>query len=114
MCTLPQVFEAECEQKLAQLQDTAAKSQEITCQTNAHDEVDAIHSRWTAVHDQAVQWSTKLGKLVTTWHEFNRLADELTEWLVAREKEVEAPINLNTPDIGKLELELARLKVNCG
>jgi nesprin-1 len=105
-------FETECEAKLAKLQDTAAKSQEMTCQTNAHDEVDALHSRWNAVHDQALAWSNKLERLVATWGEFNQLEKQLVDWLQAKEDEVQTPINLNSPDVAKLESELMKLKVN--
>ncbi|KAF4531687.1 hypothetical protein B566_EDAN017473 [Ephemera danica] len=104
-------FESECETKLAQLQETAAKSQQMTCQTNAHDEVDALHSRWTSVHGQALNWSNRLEQLVASWGEFNQLEKQLADWLQAKEAEVQAPVNLNSPDVAKLEQQLAQLKV---
>jgi nesprin-1 len=108
-----QVFEKQCEEYLAKLQGIAALSQQITCRTSAPDEVDAIHSRWAAVHDVAVQWGTRLEKLVGTWEEFENEAKKIDTWIQEGQKAVlETPVNLNTPHLDKLEKELVKLKVN--
>jgi nesprin-1 len=108
-----QVFDKQCEEYLAKLQGIAALSQQITCRTSAPDEVDAIHSRWAAVHDVAVQWGTRLEKLVGTWEEFENEAKKIDTWIQEGQKAVlETPVNLNTPHLDKLEKELVKLKVN--
>lgn len=108
-----QVFEKQCEEYLAKLQGIAALSQQITCRTSAPDEVDAIHSRWAAVHDVALQWGTRLEKLVATWEEFENEAKKIDAWIQEGQKAVlETPVNLSTPHLDKLEKELVKLKVN--
>lgn len=108
-----QTFEKQCEEYLAKLQGLAALSQQITCRTNAPDEVDAVHSRWAGVHDVAVQWGTRLEKLVGTWEEFENEAKKIDTWIQEGQKAIfETPVNLSTPDKDKLEKELVKLKVN--
>jgi len=88
-----------------------AKSQTISCNTNATDEVDAIHSRWTSLHDQVTQRHAKLQKLVTTWKEFNALSHDLSDWMSNKEREIKAVKDQNTNKGGKLEDDQAKLKV---
>lgn len=108
-----QVFEKQCEENLTKLQGIAALSQQITCRTSAPDEVDAIHSRWASVHDVAVQWGTRLEKLVATWEEFENEAEKIDTWIQEGQKAVlETPVSLSSPDLDKLEKELLKLKVN--
>jgi nesprin-1 len=108
-----QVFEKQCEEYLEKLQAIAALSQQITCRTSAPDEVDAVHSRWTAVHDVAVQWETRLGKLVGAWEEFENEARKIDLWIQEGQKAVlETPVSVSTPHLDKLEKELIQLKVN--
>ncbi|XP_059468655.1 muscle-specific protein 300 kDa isoform X2 [Neocloeon triangulifer] len=103
-------FEAECEKKLGQLQAILTKSQTITCHTNASDEVDAVRSRWTSLHDQVTQRHAKLQKLVNTWQEFNALAHELCDWIGSKEREI-AAIKEHRDNRGeKLEDDQAKLK----
>ncbi|XP_068085330.1 muscle-specific protein 300 kDa [Anabrus simplex] len=105
------LFKQECEAKLGQLQGVAAMSQQIMCRTNAPDEVDAVHSRWASVHDVALQWGTKMDKLVATWQQFETEASHVEQWINQGEGDVvDAPLNLNTPEVEKLERELAELK----
>ncbi|CAG2068079.1 unnamed protein product, partial [Timema podura] len=105
-------FEQQCEGQLTKLQGVAALGQQITCRTNAADEVDAVHSRWTAVHDQALQWGTRLEKLVGTWQEFDGQARGVDEWLQKGQRAIdETPVHINTTSVSKLEKEMARLKV---
>jgi len=108
-----QMFEKQCEEYLAKLQGIAALSQQITCRTNAPDEVDAVHSRWAAVHDVAVQWGTRLEKLVGTWEEFENEAKKIDTWIQEGQKAVlETPVDLSTQHLDRLEKELLKLKVN--
>jgi hypothetical protein len=108
-----QSFEKQSEEYLAKLQGLAALSQQITCRTNAPDEVDAVHSRWAAVHDVAVQWGTRLEKLVGTWEEFENEAKKMDTWIQEGQKAVvEIPVSLSTTHVDKLEKELVKLKVN--
>jgi nesprin-1 len=107
------VFEKQCEEYLAKLQGVAALSQQITCRTNAPDEVDAVHSRWAAVHDVAVQWGTRLEKLVAAWEEFENEVKKIDTWVQEGQKAItEAPMDLSIPHMDKLEKELVKLKVN--
>jgi hypothetical protein len=108
-----QIFEKQCEEYLAKLQGLASLSQQITCRTSAPDEVDAVHSRWAAVHDVAVQWGTRLEKLVGTWEEFENEAKKMDTWIQEGQKAVvETPVSLSTTHVDKLEKELVKLKVN--
>jgi nesprin-1 len=108
-----QTFEKQCEEYLAKLQGLAALSQQITCRTNAPDEVDAVRSRWAAVHDVAVLWGTRLEKLVGTWEEFESEAKKMDAWIQEEQRAVvETPVSLGTPHVDKLEKELVKLKVS--
>jgi nesprin-1 len=102
------LFEADCESKLNQLQNILAKSQTISCNTNASDEVDAIHSRWTALHDQVTQRHAKLQKLVTTWHEYNALSQDMCNWMSHKEREIKA---MKDQSGDNLESDQSKLKV---
>jgi nesprin-1 len=88
-----------------------AKSQTISCNTNATDEVDAVHSRWTALHDQVTQRHAKLQKLVTTWKEFNALSQDLCDWMGNKEKEIRLVKDQSGSRADKLEDDQAKLKV---
>lgn len=105
------IFEKDCEEQLGKLQCVSLISQQMACKTNAPDEVDAVHSRWTVVHDTAVQWADKLDKLVANWKDFDANATKMEKWIVDSEKSLQATtINLNTPQVEKLEKELVQLK----
>lgn len=105
------LFEKDCEEQLNKLQCVSLVSQQMTCKTNAPDEVDALHSRWTSVHDTAVQWAEKLDKLVANWKEFDASATKMENWIADNQKVLAAKsINLNTPQIERLEKELSKLK----
>lgn len=105
------LFERDCEAQLAKLQAISMISQQMSCKTNAPDEVDAVHSRWTSVHDTAVQWANKYDKLVGNWKDFDSNATKLEKWIVDNEKSLaKHTINLNTPQVDKLESDLVKLK----
>ncbi|XP_078048160.1 muscle-specific protein 300 kDa isoform X4 [Augochlora pura] len=103
-------FEARCRQRFPEIQDLSLVSQRISGKTSASDEVDAVHTRWNAAHDVAVQTTTKLDKLVTSWNSFESEIKEFDEWLVRSEKTVLTEPNTRTPEVSVLEKELARLK----
>jgi nesprin-1 len=108
-----QVFETQCEEYLGKIQGVAALSQQIACCTNAPDEVDAVHSRWAAVHDVAVHWGIRLEKLAAIWEEFQNEVEKIDTWVQEGQKAVtETPVDLSTPHMDKLEKELVKLKVS--
>lgn len=110
MLETARAFETRCQQHFPQIQDLSLISQRITRKTSASDEVDAVHTRWNAVHDIAVQTTTKLDKLVTSWNSFESEIKEFNEWLERSERTVLVEPNAETPEISVLEKELVRLK----
>lgn len=104
-------FGDECDLQQKKLKAISETAQQITAKTCAPDELDAISSRWSVVNETAQQWGSKLDKLVANWKEFETNAQELENWVDSSAKSVESyKINLNTPDVAKLEKEIARLK----
>lgn len=104
-------FENHCLEQLDRLQGISNITHKMLCKTNAPDEVDAMHSRWTSVHENAKQASAKLEKLVANWKSFENEAGKLEDWVEKGEQAVsKKPTVLNTPHIDKLENELVRLK----
>lgn len=104
-------FETECRQKLQKLQGVAAITQQMVVKSNSRDELDAIHSRWTVVQNNVSQWANKLDKLVGNWQSFDDNANKLEVWVDNSEKLLgEHSVNLNTPQVDKLEAELSKLK----
>ncbi|KZC10894.1 Nesprin-1 [Dufourea novaeangliae] len=110
MLETAKAFEVRCQQHFPQIQDLSLISQRISGKTSASDEVDAVHTRWNAVHDIAVQTTTKLDKLVTSWNSFESEIKDFNEWLERSEKAVLIEPNTQTPEVSVLEKELARLK----
>lgn len=110
MLETARAFETRCQQHFPQIQDLSLVSQRISGKTSASDEVDAVHTRWNAVHDIAVQTTTKLDKLVTSWNSFESEIKEFNEWLEKSEKTVLIEPNTETPEVSVLEKELTRLK----
>jgi t-SNARE complex subunit (syntaxin) len=70
--------------------------------------VDAIHSRWTALHDQVAQRHAKLQKLVTTWQEYNALSQDMCNWMSNKEREIKA---MKDQSGDNLENDQSKLKV---
>jgi nesprin-1 len=61
----------------------------------------------------AVQWGTKLEKLVAVWEEFENEVKRIDTWVQEGQKAItEAPVDLSTPHMDKLEKELVKLKVH--
>ncbi|XP_055711373.1 muscle-specific protein 300 kDa isoform X7 [Phlebotomus papatasi] len=104
-------FEVECENQLGKLQNAAVISQNLSCKTNAPDELDSINSRWNSVHENAKQQRNKIDKLVSNWQSFDCDATKLETWINDTEKVIQKrPKILQTPQIEKLEKELIKLK----
>ncbi|XP_018395829.1 PREDICTED: nesprin-1 isoform X2 [Cyphomyrmex costatus] len=103
-------FQVQCQQHLPKVQNLSTISHQITGRTIAPDEVDAVYTRWNAVHDVAIQTTTKLDKLVSSWNTFESEAKEFNQWLQNSEREVLKEPNVQTPEATKLEKELAQLK----
>lgn len=110
MLSSARTFEVQCQQYLPKVQSLSTISQQIAGRTVAPDEIDAVHTRWNAVHDVAVQTTNKLDKLVSSWNTFESEAKEFNEWLQDSEKEALREPNVRTPEAAKLEKELAQLK----
>uniref|UniRef100_A0A1B0C1F9 KASH domain-containing protein n=1 Tax=Glossina palpalis gambiensis TaxID=67801 RepID=A0A1B0C1F9_9MUSC len=104
-------FETLCLEQIDRLQGISNISHKMLCKSNAPDEVDAMHSRWTAVYENAKQSSGRLEKLVSNWKSFEAEIHKLEEWVEKGEKmTAKKLIALSTPHIDKLENELVRLK----
>ena len=52
-------------------------SKNITCNTSAMDEVDALKSRWQAAKNMADQWKVKTEGLVDSWNNFNLITNKI-------------------------------------
>ncbi|KAI5642762.1 spectrin repeat domain-containing protein [Phthorimaea operculella] len=101
----------DCDKQLMNLQILSSVSHQLSGKTSAPDEVDAIHSRWAVVHDQADQWNNKLEKLVTNWENFEREAEKLESWIENGEKLLSArSVSIDSPQVEKLDRELNKLK----
>ncbi|XP_020291842.1 nesprin-1 isoform X3 [Pseudomyrmex gracilis] len=103
-------FQVQCQEHLPKVQNLSTISQQITGRTVAPDEVDAVHTRWNAVYDVAVQTTTKLDKLVTSWNTFETETKEFNDWLETSEEKARKEPNVRTREAAKLEAELAQLK----
>ncbi|XP_054006700.1 muscle-specific protein 300 kDa isoform X2 [Hylaeus anthracinus] len=110
MLDTAKAFEMRCQQHFTNIQELSLISQRLAGKTSASDQVDAVHTRWNAVHDVAVQATTKLDKLVTSWNSFESEIKDFNEWLEKSEKAVLVEPNTQTPEVSVLEKELSRLK----
>ncbi|XP_038215060.1 nesprin-1 [Zerene cesonia] len=101
----------DCDKQLMNLQILSSVSHQLSGKTSAPDEVDAIHSRWAIVHDMADQWNSKLDKLVSNWENFEKESEKLESWIENGEKLLSSRnINIETPQVEKLDRELNKLK----
>lgn len=103
-------FEKKCEEYLPKVQKLSHISQQIAGKTVAPDEVDAVYTRWNAVHDTSIQTTTKLDKLVSSWTTFERDTEEFNSWLDQSEAACKTEPNYQTPEARKLEQDLNNLK----
>ncbi|KAL5279677.1 hypothetical protein ACFFRR_003964 [Megaselia abdita] len=105
-------FELQCQEQLDKLQGISTISHQMLCKTNAPDELDAMHSRWVSVHENAKQNTNKLQKLISNWQSFDADAGKLESWIQEHEDALnKQPSLLNTPHVDKLEKELVKLKL---
>lgn len=105
-------FEAQCDTQLQNLHNVASISNQMTCKTNAPDELDAVQSRWSAVHENARQVTSKFERLVGGWQSFDTDMSKLEQWVTDNERAIsKRPVLVNTPYVEKLEKELAKLKL---
>lgn len=106
-------FSEECDVQQKKLKEITEITQQITAKTCAPDELDAINSRWIIINETSTQWGNKLDKLVANWQEFDKNAQDLENWVEKCEKSLASyKINLNTPDVEKLEKEINKLKAH--
>ncbi|KAG7206621.1 hypothetical protein KM043_000301 [Ampulex compressa] len=111
MLETARAFEVQCQAHLPRIQDLSSISQRIAGRSSAPDEVDAVHTRWNAIHDVALQTTAKLEKLVASWNGFESEAKDFEEWLRRGEAAASAERGLErAAEPSKLESELARLR----
>ncbi|CAL4067051.1 unnamed protein product, partial [Meganyctiphanes norvegica] len=73
-------FEKECDENLEKLRDVSTKSSAVARMCAVRDEVDALFSRWSAIHDVALQWNEKSETLLSEWQEFSSKCEAVTSW----------------------------------
>ncbi|XP_017768073.1 PREDICTED: nesprin-1 [Nicrophorus vespilloides] len=106
-----QQFATECGSNAGRLQGISSICEQIKTKTNASDEIDAMKSRFTIIQGATSQAATKLDKLINNWNDFDVNAKKLESWAIEGQKSLKTKvINLNTPDVDKLEQELSKLK----
>lgn len=104
-------FEVQCSQQAEKLHGVASISNLMSCRTNAPDELDAVQSRWSSVHENAKQVANKYERLVAGWQSFDGDANTVEQWITNSERAIaKRPVVLNTPHVDKLEKELVKLK----
>lgn len=104
-------FQVQCIDQQQKLHGVASISNLMTCKTNAPDELDAVQSRWSSVHENAKQSATKYDRLVANWQSFDGDANKLEQWIDSNERAIsKRPSLTNTPHVDKLEKELVKLK----
>lgn len=104
-------FEVQCIDQQKKLHGVASISNLMACKTNAPDELDAVQSRWSSVHENAKQVAQKYDRLVSNWQSFDADASKLEQWIEGNERALaKRPSLVNTPHVDKLEKELIKLK----
>ncbi|RXG70197.1 hypothetical protein Avbf_00686 [Armadillidium vulgare] len=104
-----QNFEKECNENLEKLHSVVSKSAQVARIYSVKDEVDALHSRWTTIHNVALQWSEKTENLVTEWEDFNYSCDAVTSWIHDLEDRL-LTVTEHSPTVLKLEDRAVNLK----
>ncbi|XP_034936487.1 nesprin-1 isoform X11 [Chelonus insularis] len=110
MLKTAKVFQRQCEERLPHVQELSHISHQIAGRTVAPDEIDAVYTRWNALHDTSVQTTTKLEKLVSSWNNFESEVEEFIQWLDQSEKVCKTESNYQTLEANKLEQILNHLK----
>lgn len=102
-------FENECSEYLGKLRGVTSQSAQVTRLGSVTDEVDALHSRWAAIHDVAIQWSERTESLVAEWEDFNYKCDAVTSFIHQIEERLES-VSEYAPKILSLDDRIENLK----
>ncbi|XP_050705317.1 muscle-specific protein 300 kDa-like [Eriocheir sinensis] len=106
---LAKEFEKECDDCLEKLRSVSSKSAQVARICPVVDEIDALHSRWAAIHDVALQWSERSESLLVEWEDFNYKCDAVSSWIHQVEERLEK-VNEYAPTVLRLEDRLSILK----
>lgn len=104
------IFEKQCEEYLPQIQELSHLRQQISGKTIPPNEIDAVHTRWSSIHDTVVQRTAKLDKLVSSWNAFECDAEEFDRWLNQSRTTYNSTFIHQTLDVSELENNLSNLK----
>lgn len=102
-------FEKECDDCLEKLRSVSSKSAQVARICPVVDEIDALHSRWAAVHDVALQWSERSESLLAEWEDFNYKCDAVSSWIHQVEERMEK-VSEYAPTVLRLEDRLSILR----
>ena len=102
-------FEQKCDEYLEKLRGVTTQSAQVARLGSVTDEVDALHSRWAAIHDVAVQWSERTDSLVAEWEDFNYKCDAITSLIHQIEERLEA-VSEYAPEILGLDERIENLR----
>lgn len=104
-------FADECKIHSEKLQGILSLSHQLSSKTPTHDDIDSSLSKHTIIFDTVHQWDRKLNKLVANWSNLDSNLKDLEAWInKSRTEFIQQSINLNTPNIEKLEIFLSELK----
>ena len=106
---LAKEFERQCSECSEKVQGISSKSAEVARICSVVDDIDALHSRWSAVHDVAVQWSERTESLVAEWEDFNYKCDAVSSWVHQMEERLEK-VSEYAPTVLRLEDRVSGLK----
>ncbi|KAF2357498.1 Spectrin repeat [Trinorchestia longiramus] len=102
-------FEQKCDAFLGKIRTVSSESAQMPRFGSIRDEVDALHSRWAAIHDVVVQWSERTESLVAEWEDFNYKCDAVTSFIHQVEERLEA-VSEFSPKILQLDDRIDNLK----
>ncbi|KAK3865215.1 hypothetical protein Pcinc_029165 [Petrolisthes cinctipes] len=102
-------FEKQCDSYLDKLRSVSSKSAQVARLCSVVDEIDALHSRWSAIHDVALQWSERSESLLAEWEDFNYKCDAVSSWVHQMEGRLEK-VSEYAPTVLRLEDRVSNLK----
>ena len=102
-------FEKECDNCLEKLRSVSSKSAQVARICPVVDEIDALHSRWAAIHDVALQWNERSECLLVEWEDFNHKCDAVSSWIHQVEGRLEK-VSEFAPTVLRLEDRLSVIK----
>lgn len=106
---LAKEFEKECDDCLEKLRSVSSKSAQVARMCSVVDEIDALHSRWTVIHDVALQWNERSESLLIEWEDFNYKCDAVSSWVHQMEERLEK-VTEYAPTVLRLEDRVTSLK----